>query len=126
MHTIDTMEQGNFSSFIDHESTIRKLDPAVKERVILLLFGEVTTAEKRALFDFIDKKYEKCHSLALYITEEERAKTKKKQMSDFHYICNEMGIDPGKKSVHVNEHGNVFFTDDYHNRPVLLVEKKSK
>lgn len=105
MHTIDT-------------TFTRKLDEAVKDQAILLLFGEVTDEQREALISFMDKKFELCHSLALYISDVE--KSRHSNMSDFHSICNTLGIDPGKKNVNVNEHGKLFFTDDYHKRPVPL------
>ena len=117
VHKFEPLENGGFSAYILHEDSAftRKLDEYVKSRAINLLFGEVTAEQEKALIDYFDMKYAKCHSLALYISADERFRHN--DMSDFHSICDKLGIDPGEKIVHVNEKGVLFFAEDYHYIP---------
>lgn len=119
-HNFEPLEFGGFSAYISHEDSAftRKLDKYVKSQAINLLFGEVTAEQEKLLNDYMDTKYAKCHSLALYITADERFRHN--DMSDFHSICNQLGIDPGEKTVLVNEHGSLFFAEDYHYFPKTL------
>lgn len=120
---LDTMSNGNFSSFIVHqESTFtRKLDSTVKDRAIQLLFGEVTNEQRCCIHSFMDELYSLHHCMALYMSHEE--KSRKQDMSPFHKLCNKLGLDPGRKEVIINNDGEILFSKDYYSKPELLSEQ---
>lgn len=98
-----------------HEKKAKKpliLTLEIKEKVIQLLFGKTVTDENRKkLHKYMDKRFEECHSLALYISDKERERDVKE--SSFTSLCENLGIDPGRREVQVTDNMQVLYSDDY-------------
>lgn len=100
---------------VQHEKKVEKpliLTLEIKEKVIQLLFGKTVTDENRKkLHKYMDKRFEECHSLALYISDKERERDVKE--SSFTVLCENLGIDPGRKEVRVLDTLQVLYSHDY-------------
>ena len=98
-----------------HEPEVKKpssLTLDVKDRVISLLFGYVDDKTRKELHDYMDDCFEKCHSLALYVTDKDRDR-EPNEKSKFAILCDSLGLDPGNKQVQVTSNLQVLYSDDY-------------
>ena len=97
-----------------HEKKAKKpfsLTLEIKEKAIHLLFGSVTDENRKKLYKYMDERFKQCHSLALYISDKERKRDVKE--SKFTVICENLGIDPGRREVQVTDNMQVLYSDDY-------------
>lgn len=94
------------------ESLPISLTTDVKDRVISLLFGSVSDGKRKKLHEYMDDRFEQCHSLALFVTDKDRTK-KPEEKSSFTIFCEKLGLNPGRKEVQVTDKMQILFSDDY-------------
>ena len=99
------------------EKTPKCLTTDIKNRVIDLLFitdekHSVSDEARKELHDYMDARFEQCHSLALFVTDKDKKK-EPDDKSSFALLCNKLGLDPGRKEVRVLENLQVLYSDDY-------------
>ena len=94
------------------EETPKSLTTDVKDQIISLLFGSVSDENRKNLHKYMDDRFEKCHSLALYVTDKDRDR-EPNEKSKFAILCDSLGLDPGHKQVQVTSNLQVLYSDDY-------------
>ena len=99
------------------EETPKSLTTDVKDLVIDLLFvtdekDSVSDEARKELHEYMDARFEQCHSLALHVTEKDRAR-EPEEKSSFTLLCEKLGLDPGRKEVQVTDRLQVLYSDDY-------------
>ena len=86
----------------------------IKDRVIDLLFGkDVNTVQRESLYRYMDEKFEKCCSLSLYITDNDRSLNKPDKISSFALLCKNLGLDCGRREVQITGKLCLLYSDDY-------------
>ena len=99
----------------EHEAKVKKpllLTTDSKDRAIALLFRSVSDEKRKELHEYMDARFEQCHSLALFVTDKDRTK-KPEEKSSFTLFCEKLGLNPRRKEVQVTDKLQVLYSDDY-------------
>ena len=97
---------------VEEETKPLQLKSDIKDHVIRLLFGNVDEETRNELHEYMDARFEQCHSLALHVTEKDRAREPEKK-SSFTLLCEKLGLDPGTREVQVTDKLQVLYSHHY-------------
>ena len=85
-----------------YEVTCNRLPESLKYKAVNYMFVELSDSQRNTLYDFMGKQFASLNVVVLY-----------KSSESFAQLCNELGLDPGKREVIITENYTFTYSDDF-------------